>query len=257
MPVVIHCRETARKSPGRSPASRGTCVVLHCFSDPFLCWSAVERGYCVSFAGNVTCPRRVSCAMSPEKISSQRLLARPTVRTSRRGDPRQAERAGQRHAHPRGPGRGARREAQVLARVIDENATARSACRDPPSFRRSARPALPGGREHRPGGRPPGGTLRDDVVLEVGPGLGVLTRLLADEASFVHAVEIDWSLEPHLRQLFATRKNVDVVFNDALDLACGRSAGTDEVRRQPAVQRRDPLSSPKASTACQPSSSGA
>lgn len=59
---------------------------------------------------------------------------------------------------------------------------------------------------------------RDDVVLEVGPGLGVLTRLLADEASFVHAVEIDWSLEPHLRQLFATRKNVDVVFGDALEL---------------------------------------
>ena len=59
---------------------------------------------------------------------------------------------------------------------------------------------------------------RDDVVLEVGPGLGVLTRLLADEASFVHTVEIDWSLEPHLRQLFATRKNVDVVFNDALEL---------------------------------------
>jgi 16S rRNA (adenine1518-N6/adenine1519-N6)-dimethyltransferase len=59
---------------------------------------------------------------------------------------------------------------------------------------------------------------RDDVVLEVGPGLGVLTRLLADKTSFVHAVEIDWGLEPHLRQLFATRKNVDVVFGDALEL---------------------------------------
>jgi 16S rRNA (adenine1518-N6/adenine1519-N6)-dimethyltransferase len=59
---------------------------------------------------------------------------------------------------------------------------------------------------------------RDDVVLEVGPGLGVLTGLLADDVSFVHAVEIDWSLEPHLRQLFGTRKNVALVFGDALEL---------------------------------------
>jgi 16S rRNA (adenine1518-N6/adenine1519-N6)-dimethyltransferase len=56
----------------------------------------------------------------------------------------------------------------------------------------------------------------DDVVLEVGPGLGVLTSHLADHARFVHAVEIDWGLEPHLRQRFATRANVNLVFADAL-----------------------------------------
>jgi 16S rRNA (adenine1518-N6/adenine1519-N6)-dimethyltransferase len=38
-----------------------------------------------------------------------------------------------------------------------------------------------------------------DVVLEIGPGLGVLTRYLADRVSWVHAVEIDRSLEPGLR----------------------------------------------------------
>jgi 16S rRNA (adenine1518-N6/adenine1519-N6)-dimethyltransferase len=59
---------------------------------------------------------------------------------------------------------------------------------------------------------------REDVVLEVGPGLGVLTRSLADNAAFVHAVEIDWSLEPHLHQLFGTRENVNLVFGDALEL---------------------------------------
>jgi len=56
----------------------------------------------------------------------------------------------------------------------------------------------------------------DDVVLEVGPGLGVLTSRLVDHARFVHAVEIDWSLEPHLRQRFGTRTNVNLVFADAL-----------------------------------------
>jgi 16S rRNA (adenine1518-N6/adenine1519-N6)-dimethyltransferase len=56
----------------------------------------------------------------------------------------------------------------------------------------------------------------DDVVLEVGPGLGVLTSHLVDHARFVHAVEIDQGLEPHLRQRFGTRTNVNLVFADAL-----------------------------------------
>ena len=42
---------------------------------------------------------------------------------------------------------------------------------------------------------------RSDVVLEVGPGLGVLTRYLADRVGWVHAAEIDRSLEPGLRDI--------------------------------------------------------
>jgi len=56
----------------------------------------------------------------------------------------------------------------------------------------------------------------DDVVLEVGPGLGVLTSHLADQVRVVHAVEIDRGLESHLRQRFGTRGNVNLVFDDAL-----------------------------------------
>ena len=37
---------------------------------------------------------------------------------------------------------------------------------------------------------------RSDVMLEVGPGLGVLTTYLADRVAYVHAVELDRSLEP-------------------------------------------------------------
>jgi 16S rRNA (adenine1518-N6/adenine1519-N6)-dimethyltransferase len=58
-----------------------------------------------------------------------------------------------------------------------------------------------------------------DVVLEVGPGLGVLTRFLAERVKFVHAIEIDWGLEPHLHDLLATTKNVNLVFDDALSLS--------------------------------------
>jgi 16S rRNA (adenine1518-N6/adenine1519-N6)-dimethyltransferase len=56
-----------------------------------------------------------------------------------------------------------------------------------------------------------------DVVLEIGPGLGVLTRVLADRCEHVHAVELDTRLEPHLRELGA-RDNVSLHWGDALRL---------------------------------------
>jgi 16S rRNA (adenine1518-N6/adenine1519-N6)-dimethyltransferase len=54
----------------------------------------------------------------------------------------------------------------------------------------------------------------DDVVLEIGPGLGVLTRFLAERVALVHAVEIDRSLEAHLPRL----PNVKIELGDALAL---------------------------------------
>ena len=56
----------------------------------------------------------------------------------------------------------------------------------------------------------------DDVVLEVGPGLGVLTRYLADRVAHVHAVEIDRGLEPTLREALDGHPNVRLEFADAL-----------------------------------------
>ena len=61
----------------------------------------------------------------------------------------------------------------------------------------------------------------EDVVLEVGPGLGVLTTYLADRAARVHAVELDRSLEPRLRETLASRENVELHFGDALRLDLG------------------------------------
>jgi len=61
----------------------------------------------------------------------------------------------------------------------------------------------------------------EDVVLEIGPGEGVLTRYLAERVASVHAVEIDRGLEPELRDLPA---NVDVVFGDALQVELPQAA---------------------------------
>ena len=58
----------------------------------------------------------------------------------------------------------------------------------------------------------------DDVVIEIGPGLGVMTAALAGAAAFVHAIELDRRLEPALRATLAGHDNVAVRFEDAVDL---------------------------------------
>ena len=75
----------------------------------------------------------------------------------------------------------------------------------------------------------------EDVVLEIGPGLGVLTAFLADRAARVHAVELDRSLERHLLERLAGRENVELHFGDALrlDLAAFDPAPTKLVSNLP------------------------
>jgi 16S rRNA (adenine1518-N6/adenine1519-N6)-dimethyltransferase len=53
-----------------------------------------------------------------------------------------------------------------------------------------------------------------DVVLEIGPGRGALTRFLADRVALVHAVEVDRRLEPALRGI----PHIELHWCDALDL---------------------------------------
>jgi len=62
---------------------------------------------------------------------------------------------------------------------------------------------------------------RDDVVLEVGPGLGVLTRYLAARVRLVHAVELDRALEEPLAATRSAHENVRLIFSDALALDLG------------------------------------
>jgi 16S rRNA (adenine1518-N6/adenine1519-N6)-dimethyltransferase len=60
-----------------------------------------------------------------------------------------------------------------------------------------------------------------DVVLEVGPGRGVLTRYLAERVLLVHAIELDRSLEEQLGVTLAQEANVRLVFGDALQTDLG------------------------------------
>src|SRR5512136_53837 len=55
---------------------------------------------------------------------------------------------------------------------------------------------------------------RDDTALEIGPGLGALTRHLAEQAGRVVAVELDGALMPPLRRAVAEYANVTLVQGD-------------------------------------------
>jgi 16S rRNA (adenine1518-N6/adenine1519-N6)-dimethyltransferase len=57
-----------------------------------------------------------------------------------------------------------------------------------------------------------------DVVLEVGPGLGVLTAYLADRVLRVVTVELDRGLGEQLEERLAGRPNVELHYGDALAL---------------------------------------
>src|SRR5205807_8105463 len=57
---------------------------------------------------------------------------------------------------------------------------------------------------------------RSDVVLEIGPGLGVLTRLLAERAQRVVAIEADRRFAEYLRR---SLPDVEVISGDVLKVA--------------------------------------
>jgi 16S rRNA (adenine1518-N6/adenine1519-N6)-dimethyltransferase len=58
----------------------------------------------------------------------------------------------------------------------------------------------------------------DDVVLEIGGGLGVLSEYLAERVAHVHVVEVDPRLEPALRDAIDPHPNVTLHLADALKL---------------------------------------
>lgn len=60
------------------------------------------------------------------------------------------------------------------------------------------------------------GVTKDDMVLEIGPGIGSMTQYLAEAARAVVAVEIDANLIPILKETLADYNNVTVINEDIL-----------------------------------------
>jgi TatD DNase family protein len=74
LPVVIHTRAADDDTLRALDGFTGT-VVLHCFSSPGLLPAALEHGYYVSFAGNVTYPKADDLRAAARQVPPDRLLA--------------------------------------------------------------------------------------------------------------------------------------------------------------------------------------
>jgi len=73
LPVVIHNRE-ADSQVAAALEGFTEAVVLHCFSSPALLPVAVDRGYFVSFAGNVTYPKAEALREAASLVPRERIL---------------------------------------------------------------------------------------------------------------------------------------------------------------------------------------
>lgn len=68
------------------------------------------------------------------------------------------------------------------------------------------------------------GITKDDLVLEIGPGIGTMTQYLCEAAREVIAVEIDKALIPVLEDTLSTYKNVTVINEDILKVDLNKLA---------------------------------
>jgi TatD DNase family protein len=123
-PVVVHNRDSDSDTAALLAGFTGT-VVLHCFSSPGLLATALERGYYVSFAGNVTFAKADELREAARRVPADRILAEtdspylaPVPRRGRPNEPANVVHTVAALAEVRGE------DATELAARIDANATA-------------------------------------------------------------------------------------------------------------------------------------
>ena len=101
LPIVIHARDKDGESAAideifatLDARADGVTVILHCFSAPGKVADAAERGWYVSFAGNVTYPRNADLRFAAAKVPEDRILVEtdapfltPQVRRRERNEP--------------------------------------------------------------------------------------------------------------------------------------------------------------------------
>lgn len=74
-PLVIHTRAAADETLAQLAAeAQGVPIVMHCFSMPERLAECLERGYAISFAGNVTYRSAADLAEAARRVPDERLL---------------------------------------------------------------------------------------------------------------------------------------------------------------------------------------
>jgi TatD DNase family protein len=123
-PVVIHTRDADKDTAEALAGFEGT-VVMHCFSSPGLLKTVVDRGYFVSFAGNITYPKANDLRAAAAQVTAERILVEtdspylaPQARRGRPNEPANVVLTLSALAEVRGV------EADELGAQIDANAAA-------------------------------------------------------------------------------------------------------------------------------------
>ena len=123
-PVVVHTRDADADTRAALERFDGT-VVLHCFSSPHLLPTAIERGWYVSFAGNVTYKNAGDLRLAATQVPAGRLLAEtdcpylaPQPVRGKRNEPAYVVHTLESLAHAR------RADLRELEAQIERNATA-------------------------------------------------------------------------------------------------------------------------------------
>jgi len=123
-PVVIHTRAADGPTLAELERFDGT-VVLHCFSSPHLLPAALDRGWYVSFAGNVTYKNATDLRLAASQVPADRILAEtdcpylaPQPLRGKRNEPAYVVHTLASLAETRGE------DPDALAQRIDANATA-------------------------------------------------------------------------------------------------------------------------------------
>ncbi len=124
LPVVVHTRAADADTLAVLAGFAGA-VILHCFSSPELLPAALERGWYVSFAGNVTYPNAIDLRAAARLVPAERILAEtdspylaPQAVRGRRNEPAYVVHTLEALAKVRDE------EPATLAAQIDANATA-------------------------------------------------------------------------------------------------------------------------------------
>jgi len=122
--VVVHTRAASDETAAALESFGGT-VVLHCFSAPELLSVVLDRGYYVSFAGNVTYPKAEDLREAARAVPRERLLAEtdspylaPQLRRGRPNEPANVVHTVAALAEARGE------DAEELGAQIEANASA-------------------------------------------------------------------------------------------------------------------------------------
>jgi TatD DNase family protein len=123
-PVVIHTRDAESDTADVLAGFEGT-VVMHCFSSPGLLDTVLDRGYYISFAGNVTYPKAADLRAAAAQVPAERILAEtdspylaPQTRRGRPNEPANVALTIAELAKVRGE------EVEELGARIDANASA-------------------------------------------------------------------------------------------------------------------------------------